>query len=1094
MSTCSACSRENPPGAKFCAGCGTPLALRCPKCAAPAQPDAAFCTECGSALAAPIEGATSSPATVTRGGEKKHITVLFADVAGSMDLQERLDAEVWAQIMGRFVSILAEGVRKYGGTVDKFTGDGIMALFGAPVAQEDHARRACHAAWQLTKAIGEYSEELRRTHDVELGVRLGLNSGEVVVGRVGEDVTLDSTALGHTVGLAQRMEAMAEPGSAYLTQYTARLVQGWFGLEELGEKLVKGSRQALRVYALEGPSPRADRGAVPAVPLVGRDGELAVLEDALSVAMEGRAQVVGVVGEAGVGKSRLCDEFARLAEARGITVRRTTGVSHGRGLPLLPILSFLREYFGIVDGDTPDESRDKIAGRILALDPALEPGLPLLFDFLEVPDPARPAPRLAPDIRMDRLFSTFRRLTARRSERDGLVLVAEDLHWFDPQSAAFLERLIESFPGSRTLVVTNFRPEFSAAWMRHSYYRQLPVTPLPDAAVAELLGGLLGVDFSLAPLLAFVQERTGGNPFFVEEVVRTLMEDGTLVGEIGRYRLARPLHDVDVPPSVQATLAARIDRLDGSDKAVLQAASVIGRDFSVPVLVAACGLTDVAPALARLCAAEFVQEVSFEPTAEYRFWHALTRDVAYHGLLRDRRLTLHESVARAIIGADPERLDERAALIAWHFEEAQNHLEAARWYDRAAGVAARSDVTDAMRRWRTTLEHLAAAPRTDQAAEIGVRTFNRLIRFGARTGMDLHEAAELYAEARTLAEGLPDPSHLASVTFAYGSTLFFAGRLKEGSARYFEAADLADRSDDPHVRAGLSVLRIWTRQFFGPVAEGLDAAARTVALCGTNADVGASALGFSPLSLLGVMQGELFLLQGRVHEARAVVEASLAVARKRGEAEWMAWNLAMFARLARSPEEFAAALEHADEALRIAEDSGYAMTHVVAVGAIGLAQIGLGLFGDGAATLTRAISEARSRNVARFEEARLLAALAIAHLETGDRQAALRAADDAVDVARCQEARVVECLALATRGRVWRAEGAVEDADSDLSAALALATDTGALIDEAYIREELGRLRDDDVALAGVVGLYRRLGAEHDALRLEGELALRGVG
>jgi len=278
-----------------------------------------------------------------------------------------------------------------------------------------------------------------------------------------------------------------------------------------------------------------------------------------------------------VGKSRLCEEFARLAAARGITVRRSSGVSHGQQVPLLPVLALLRNYFGVTETDDPAGAREKVTRRVLDLDPALADDLPLLLDFLEVPDPSRPAPQLAPEVRLRRIFNTVRRLIKRRSEQEVLVMLVEDLHWFDPQSEAFLERLIESYPGSRTLVLANFRPGFTARWMRHSYYRQLPLAALGDTAVGELLGGLLGVDPSLAALPGFVQERTGGNPFFVEEVIRTLVEDGTLEGSPGRFRLARPLREVRVPASVQAVLAARIDGLPAGQKSILQTAAVIGR-------------------------------------------------------------------------------------------------------------------------------------------------------------------------------------------------------------------------------------------------------------------------------------------------------------------------------------------------------------------------------------------------------------------------------------------------------------------------------------------------------------------------------------
>jgi class 3 adenylate cyclase/tetratricopeptide (TPR) repeat protein len=1090
--TCPTCGHENHDGRKFCTQCGERLAGACPACGAVGQPGERFCGDCGASLAAAPISATSSPAAVPSAGEKKQITVLFADVAGSMDLQEQMDAEVWAQVMGRFVSILAEGVRRFGGTVDNFTGDGIMALFGAPVALEDHARRACHAAWHLTKAIGEYSGELRRVRGVELHVRLGLNSGEVVVDRVGDDVTLDPTALGHTVGLAQRMEAMAEPGKAYLTEHTAHLVNGWFPLEELGARSVKGASAPLRIFVLGGPVSSPVGRTVGAAPLVGRDRELALLEDALGMATEGHAQVVGVVGEAGVGKSRLCDEFARSAASRGVTVRRTAGVSHGKDVPFLPVLSLLRQYFGVNETDPATQARARIASRLLALDPALDENLPLIFDFLEVADPERPAPQLAPDIRMDRLLSTFRRITTRRSEREVLVLVAEDLHWFDPQSEAFLERLIESFPGSRTLVVTNFRPEFSARWNRHSYYRQVPLAPLIDTAVSELLDGLLGGHPSVPPLVGLVQERTGGNPFFIEEVVRALVEDGTLAGEPGHYRLVRPVEDIGVPPTVQATLGARIDRLGPIDKRLLQTASVIGRNFPTPVLVMASGVPehDVAATLGRLCAAEFLQEVSSDPAEEHRFWHPLTREVAYRSLLRDRRVALHEAVARAIVTISVNRLDERAALIAFHFEQAENHLEAARWNDRAAGFAQRGDVIDAMRRWRITLSYLASTVDTDEALAIGIRARNRLIRYGARTGMELDEAAQLYAEAKNLADRLQDATQLASVTFAYGSTLFFRGAVGEARDRYLEAAELADESGDAETQAGYSVLRLVPDAWTGPVPEGLAASERVSALCRGNPDIGASVLGFSPLSLLGVMRAELLFLAGRADEAHPALEESLAIARQRGEAEWIAWGLSWFARLARTPDEFARGLGHAHEALRTAEDSGNRSNRVLAMEAVGSAEAGLRRFDEAADMLAKALAFARERKVALFEEAKLLVHLAVAHLEMGNRQEARQAANEGVDVARRQGAHLVECLALTNRARVWRAtHGADDHALADLNAALELVKQTGALAYEPLIREHLGRLRNSEEDLREALRLYRQLGATADAWRLQAELA-----
>jgi adenylate cyclase len=1091
---CTACGHDNRDGRRFCAECGQALgAAICPSCGAANETGEKFCGDCGAALTPVQIPPRSSPAAVAVAGEKKHITVLFADVAGSMDLQERLDAEVWAQIMGRFVQVLAEGVRKFGGTVDKFTGDGIMALFGAPVAQEDHARRACHAAWHLTKAIGEYSEELRQSHDVELQVRLGLNSGEVVVGRVGEDVTLDPTALGHTVGLAQRMEAMAEPGTAYLTGDTVRLIEGWFEVQGLGRRAVKGASDPLSVHVLGPPLGVPVRRLVGGWRLVGRDRELAVLEEALAMAMQGHAQVVGIVGEAGVGKSRLCDEFAASAEARNITVRRAAGVSHGKDLPLLPILSFQRAYFGIIESDDVQEARAKVANRLLELDPALEEVLPLMLDFLEVADPNHPVPLLAPEVRMRRIFDAVRRITARRSERETLVLIFEDLHWFDPQSEAFLERLIESYPGSRTLVVTNFRPEFSAGWMRHSYYRQLPLIPLPETAVADLLGGLLGVDVSLAPLLRFVLERTGGNPFFVEEVVRALVENGTLTGQPGNYQLTSPLHEVTIPASVQAVLAARIDRLASEHKALLQAASVIGRTFDTVVLGRITGLSadSVEETLSALCAAELLQETTRNATVEYRFWHPLTQEVAYGTVLAEQRARLHGEVADALVELEPDRADERAAVIAWHLQAARRPLDAARWALQAGGWSLRSDLAEAQRRWRIAIELADAVEESPASLEIGVWARARLLQFGARTSVDPDEAERLFLETRLMAERLGDRNVLAFVIAVSGSQNLWAGDPTGALERYREAAHLAVTCDDPEFQATICVAPPLALVFTGPLAEGLDWTDRVLKVCADNPEQGVSYLGYSPLTRILNSRARLLARAGRLAEAAQDNQRCVRLARSRGETEMLCWALSLVAELAWLTGEGDGGLPAAEEALQLAEDTGNTAGMILGLESIAMAQVALSP-SEAIHACQRALAAAREHRSGLFEEPSALAHIARARHAAGDPDGARVAAEEAVAVARGQGARVVECLALLTRAQVQRATDAgPEKVLADVDAALALARDTDALTYEPFILEELSRLHDDEIQLRGALRLYRKIGATGHARRLEAELSAR---
>jgi adenylate cyclase len=1020
--------------------------------------------------------------------------VLFADVQGSMELQEDLDVEAWAKIVDRFVNILADGVHRFGGTVDKFTGDGIMALFGAPMAQEDHARRACHAAWNMAREIRAYAEELRESEGVVLHVRIGLNSGEVVVGGVGGDLRIDPTALGHTVGLAQRMEALAVPGSAYLTAYTASLVEGWFRLRDLGRMTVKGARDPLEVFVLEGPAPPrfASGGGRMTSRLVGRASELARLEEALNRAADGHAQVVGVVGEPGVGKSRLCDEFAGSAIARGISVRRTAGVSHGGEVPLLPILAFFRSYFGITEADSAAQARERISDRLVALDPAFLDDLPLFFDFLEVPDPERPAPQLAAEVRMRRVFEVLRRVTARRSEREVLVLVFEDLHWFDPQSAAFLERVIESFPGTRTLMVTNFRPEFSAAWMRHSYYEQLSVVPLSAEAVGEMLRELIGDDPSLAPLPAYLVERTGGNPFFVEEVVRALVEDGTLAGRPGAYRLTRPLEQAALPASVQAVLAARIDRLSGEHKAVLQSAAVIGRTFAEAVLAHVMGkpagaLTDALPAL---CAAELLQEAQRYPVVEYRFWHALTQEVAYGTMLAGRRARLHAAVAEALIELDADPLDEKAAVVAWHWERAGRRLEAAEWNFRAGTVALRSDLAEALRRWRAAAGLVEAVEDTSEALRVGLRARIRLLQFGGRAGIEPALRDRLETEGRVLADRLGDPDLTGMVALVTGTARVMSGDVSGGLVRWMEAARRGEEASDPDVKVALWNGAHVGLLLIGPLSEALSWEDRQIDVCAGNLECGSAFLGFSALTRIHQIRAAVLARMGRLPDAAVTAQRAIAMVRSRGEPETLCWALAVLPLIAWLNGEDTDTSAAAGEAIRLAEETGDVASLVLALEASALTHLMARRPADAAEACERALAVAREKRSGLFAEASVLAHLAMAHLAAGDQAAAGSDADEAVEVARRQGAWVHECLALLARARVARlGSGTADVVRADLAAALILVREVGALTYEPFIREEIGRLHADESELRAAVRLYAEIGATGHARRLEAELA-----
>src|SRR2546426_448856 len=648
------CGHLNPPGAKFCTECAAPLARRCAACGAEPPPTAKFCPECAAPMAAKPQAAAPDPRAYTPKhlaekiltsraaleGERKQVTVLFADVKGSMELAEQLDPEDWHRIMDRLFHLLADGVHRFEGTVNQYTGDGIMALFGAPIAHEDHAQRACWAALHLGDELRRYAQALKREQGIGFSVRVGLNSGEVVVGKIGDDLRMDYTAQGRTVGLAARMEQLASPDTVYLTEYTAALVAGYFDLEDLGRFQVKGVRGPIGVYHLRGVGRLRTRLEATRASgfsrFVGRADEMAAVEAALDRAVAGQGQVVGVVAEAGTGKSRLCFEFAERCRARGIPVYETHAVAHGKAVPLLPVLELWRRYFGITEQDGAQTARDKIAGRMVLLDPQLADALPLMFDYLGVPDPERPAPRVEPEARQRQLADLMRQLGRARSEREPVVFLMEDLHWLDAASEQFVESLVDVVPGGRTLLLVNFRPEYHAAWMQKSWYQQLPLLPLGPEAIEQLLADLLGADPSLRGLAALIRERTRGNPFFIEEVVQSLVDQGVLVRAGPAPVLTRPVTDIQIPPTVQAVLAARIDRLGEREKRVLQTAAVVGKTFTESILQRVLGAAgeaplpaaDAAAALRALTQGEFLYEQALYPEAEYAFKHPLTQEVA----------------------------------------------------------------------------------------------------------------------------------------------------------------------------------------------------------------------------------------------------------------------------------------------------------------------------------------------------------------------------------------------------------------------------------------------------------------------------------
>jgi len=748
--------------------------------------------------------------TVKDEAERKQVTVLFADVSGSMDLAEQEDPEEWRKIMQRFFSVLADTVTRFEGTVDKFTGDGIMAIFGAPVAHEDHARRACYAALQMLDDVAEYAAELRRAKGLNFSTRIGINSGEVVAGAIDGGGDSAYTAIGHTVGLAQRMEALAEPGRAYLTESTADLARGYLDLRDLGEFEIKGASRPVQVFELAGVGQARSRLDLARErgfsQFVGREEELGRLEAALGRAKEGEASAVGIVAEPGIGKSRLYHEFAQRCRAKGLEVFEAQAQAHGKTIPFMPILQMLRSFYGIDDQDPEQLAREKIAGRSLLLDPAFADDLPLIFDFLGVPDPERPVPRMDPEGRQRALADFLCRLVGNPARRKVLVLVVEDLHWIDGGSQAMLHGLVEGMEGTPTLVLVNYRPEHKPAWAASPRYETIELQPLDRADTAKLLRDLAGSDPSLDGIDEPIHERTGGNPFFIEEIVRELAESGYLQGERGSYRLAKPIEDAGVPVTVQAVLAARIDRLDPAAKQLLQVASVVGKEVSGEALRLTAELSEevIETAIGALIEAGFLYEAELYPQRLLAFRHPLTREVAYGTQLAEQRRATHAAAARALIELEPaERYDELSALIADHLRQGGETLEAARWSARGAYWAGHSRPRDALRLWHQAMELSDGLDDGEETAAMAVHTRLLQLQYAWRIGMSRSEEERLAAEAEEIARRQNDLHSLALLKVATSVRPGLEHSGPDWIAAVEETVELADRSGDKHLRAAV---------------------------------------------------------------------------------------------------------------------------------------------------------------------------------------------------------------------------------------------------------------------------------------------------
>ena len=1010
---CQRCKSANPEGAAFCQSCGTQLEIVCAACGRGSAPTARFCGWCGGSL-------TQDMLVVEPGGERKQATVLFADIVGSTQMIAGMDAEGAMDRLQPVVAAMARAVRRYDGTILRTLGDGLKAAFGAPIAREGHALLATQAALAMREAVASlpYAPP----------IRIGLHSGEVVAGALDTGSTVELEAQGMTVHLANRIEQFAAPGEILLSGDCRALIGAYCETESLGSRAVRGIHAPIDLYRLVGLRPAVASDHFRGNELArfrGRDTELTLLKEALLAAENGTASVIGISAPAGLGKSRLCFEFGEWCRLRRVDVVEGRAHLFGKATPLLPVLEMLRTFLRVTPQMDPMQARDRVTRRMAML--GLENGADLasLLDFLGIPAPDLPMPRLDPRVRLGRLRDIVQAMVKAAGQRPS-VLIVEDMHWLDEASATFMQTLVEAVVGTRTVVVFNYRPSWVASFGDSAIFREIRLDELSRPDASQLVYDMIGTRLELRQIADHVSAQSGGNPFFAEQLVLSLVQGGVLAGERGDYRLAADVpRDVALPATVEAVIDARLDTLPDREKAILRIAAIIGKEFpqSLVERVAEIGPDVARTLLGRLCDAEVIQPCIVVGGAGYTFRHPLIQEVAYAMQLRARRTRLHAAVAKSMATFEWGLADEFAGLLAHHCEAAGQMVAAARHLERAARWLGRTNAAQALADWKRMRWVLRDQPSTDENDRLRATASGQIVIFGWREGLSAEEAGPYAEEAlryvRKAGDGvMHEPLLLAS----YGRILAASGAADDYVRLAHEALALAGPNGEPARLGTINVMLSQAYWLSGRLQEAIDANDKALAAFASQyQDDGRVVTGVTVNQIVGFdiehwvrcLRTRILVWLGRFDEAEtwiarvSQVDPSIVDHVVQFIPHCAAVELAWHRGYAASAD------YHAGIVAEFAQKSAMPYLHVMAQTCRGLAASVAGEYDVADEFFRNALLHARQSKAALEFEARLLAHQADNYRRAGQGKRAIEVTTEAIGVARRRTDCLGECHARA---------------------------------------------------------------------------------